>query len=98
MKLISRNQVMAACGNGALKLFDITLEVSAATPYCRRLRTANDQGFPIKAWHEHRAEIMSVEWSNLQKDTFITSSWDQTVKIVRRLLSKLVSTANSSGR
>ena len=31
-ELISRNQVMAACGNGALKLFDITLEVSARIP------------------------------------------------------------------
>ena len=25
---------------------------------------------------------MSVEWNNLQKDTFATASWDQTVKIV----------------
>ena len=26
---------------------------------------------------------MSVEWSNLLKDTFCTASWDQTVKLVR---------------
>ena len=25
---------------------------------------------------------MSVEWNNLQKDRFITASWDQTIKIV----------------
>ncbi|WRT63205.1 uncharacterized protein IL334_000108 [Kwoniella shivajii] len=58
------NQIVAACGNGAIKMFDVTLE-----------------GLPIKSWHEHSAEIMSIEWNNLQKDTFVTSSWDQTIKI-----------------
>lgn len=37
----------------------------------------------MKKWHEHSAEVMSVEWNNLQKDSFVTASWDQTVKIVR---------------
>ncbi|WVQ82879.1 hypothetical protein IAT38_005015 [Cryptococcus sp. DSM 104549] len=58
------NQVVAACGNGAIKMFDITLE-----------------GLPVQAWHEHSAEIMSIDWNNLQKDLFVTGSWDQTVKI-----------------
>ncbi|KAK8844752.1 hypothetical protein IAR55_006602 [Kwoniella newhampshirensis] len=58
------NQIVAACGNGALKMFDITLE-----------------GLPIRAWHEHSAEIMSIEWNNLQKDTFVTSSWDGAIKV-----------------
>jgi peroxin-7 len=86
--------VIAACGNGALKMFDITLEVSASASSsavvrgsCKKDpshgRVANDQGLPVRAWHEHQAEIMSVEWSNLQKDTFVTASWDQTVKVVR---------------
>ncbi|ORX35068.1 WD40-repeat-containing domain protein [Kockovaella imperatae] len=51
--------------------------------------TLND--FPIKAWHEHSAEIMSVDWSNIQKDTFASSSWDHTVKIWR--LSRVTSMA-----
>ncbi|WWD22694.1 hypothetical protein CI109_107187 [Kwoniella shandongensis] len=58
------NQIVAACGNGAIKMFDITLE-----------------GLPIKAWHEHSAEIMSIEWNNLQKDTFVTASWDGSIKV-----------------
>ncbi|WWC90196.1 uncharacterized protein L201_005129 [Kwoniella dendrophila CBS 6074] len=58
------NQIAAGCGNGAIKLFDVTLE-----------------GLPIKSWHEHLAEIMSIEWNNLQKDTFVTSSWDSTIKV-----------------
>ncbi|WVQ72258.1 hypothetical protein IAR50_001807 [Cryptococcus sp. DSM 104548] len=36
---------------------------------------------PIRSWHEHTAEIMTLEWNNLQKDVFVTASWDQTVKI-----------------
>ena len=43
---------------------------------------AQSQGLPIKAWNEHGAEIVHVEWNNLQKDTFVTASWDQTVKVV----------------
>ena len=76
-----RNQVIAACGNGSLRLFDITLEVSLAWRPLRRASLMMNQGLPVKAWHEHSAEIMSVDWNNLEKDRFATSSWDQTVKI-----------------
>ncbi|SCV67477.1 BQ2448_5088 [Microbotryum intermedium] len=41
-------------------------------------------GFPIRKWHEHAREVFSVDWNNLQKDLFCTSSWDCTVKIVCR--------------
>ncbi|KAL7420410.1 peroxisomal targeting signal 2 receptor [Cryptotrichosporon argae] len=58
------NQILAACGNGALKLFDITLT-----------------GLPVRAWHEHTAEVMSADWSNVDKSLFATGSWDGTVKI-----------------
>ncbi|WVW81269.1 hypothetical protein I302_103260 [Kwoniella bestiolae CBS 10118] len=58
------NHIVAGCGNGAIKMFDVTLE-----------------GLPIQSWHEHSAEIMSIEWNNLSKDQFITSSWDSTIKI-----------------
>ncbi|OCF60154.1 hypothetical protein L486_02834 [Kwoniella mangroviensis CBS 10435] len=58
------NHIVAGCGNGAIKMFDVTLE-----------------GLPIQSWHEHSSEIMSIEWNNLNKDQFITSSWDSTVKI-----------------
>ena len=32
----------------------------------------------MKAWHEHSAEIMSIDWNNLVKDQFVTASWDHT--------------------
>ncbi|KAJ8508915.1 hypothetical protein ONZ45_g8844 [Pleurotus djamor] len=37
---------------------------------------------PIRAWQEHTKEVFSVDWSNLKKDTFASSSWDGMVKIV----------------
>nr|ODO04138.1 hypothetical protein L204_00493 [Cryptococcus depauperatus CBS 7855] len=58
------NQVAAALGNGAVKLFDMTLK-----------------GLPIQAWHEHSAEVSSIEWNNLDKTLFCTCSWDQSIKI-----------------
>jgi len=36
---------------------------------------------PILAWHEHTREAFSVDWSNIKKDLFISSSWDGTVKL-----------------
>jgi WD40 repeat protein len=36
----------------------------------------------MRAWQEHTREVFSVDWSNLKKDTFASSSWDGTVKIV----------------
>ncbi|KAG5647864.1 hypothetical protein DXG03_007788 [Asterophora parasitica] len=38
---------------------------------------------PIRAWQEHTREVFSVDWSNIKKDTFASSSWDGTVKLVR---------------
>ena len=88
MYAYARNHVVAACGNGALKMFDITLDVRQDRGFRPWLvgsagRSTDKQGLPVRSWHEHQAEIMSVEWSNLQKDTFVTASWDQTVKVVR---------------
>lgn len=40
---------------------------------------------PIRAWQEHTREVFSVDWSNIKKDTFASSSWDGTVKLVRIL-------------
>ncbi|KAF1984446.1 WD40 repeat-like protein [Aulographum hederae CBS 113979] len=59
------NQILAACGDGSIKLFDITL----AEP------------FPIRAWSEHAREVFSVHWNLVTKDTFLSSSWDGCIKI-----------------
>lgn len=33
-------------------------------------------------YHEHKRETFSVFWNQTTKDTFVSSSWDGTVKIV----------------
>lgn len=45
---------------------------------------------PIRNWHEHSREVFSVDWNNIQKDLFATSSWDGSVKIVRFLIRNLI--------
>lgn len=57
--------MLAACGNGSIKLFDITL-----------------RGLPVQAWHEHHAEVVCADWSNIEKRMFATASWDGTAKVV----------------
>lgn len=63
---INENQLVVACGDGSLKLFDIGMKE-----------------FPIMIFHEHNREAFAVAWNPITKDTFISSSWDGTVKIVR---------------
>lgn len=40
--------------------------------------------FPVMNFHEHKRETFSVCWNPVAKDTFVSSSWDGTVKIVSR--------------
>jgi peroxin-7 len=41
---------------------------------------AHDQ-FPIAAWSEHGREVFSVHWNLVAKDTFLSSSWDNTIRV-----------------
>jgi peroxin-7 len=59
------NQLVVGCGDGAVKLFDISVPQ-----------------FPVQSWQEHKREVFSVFWNLVAKDTFASSSWDGTVKIV----------------
>jgi peroxin-7 len=68
---INERQLIVACGDGSVKLFDSGLQ----------------QGFPIMSFHEHKRETFSVAWSPVTKDTFASSSWDGTVKIASPNLS-----------
>lgn len=43
--------------------------------------TANK--FPIANWQEHNREVYAVSWNLVTKDTFASSSWDGTIKLVR---------------
>lgn len=62
---MNENQVLAATGDGSIKLFDITLDK-----------------FPVQVWSEHGREVFAVQWNLVTKDTFCSSSWDGTIKIV----------------
>ncbi|KOS17785.1 Peroxisomal targeting signal 2 receptor [Escovopsis weberi] len=61
---INENQLVVACGDGSLKLFDIGMKE-----------------FPVMIFHEHNREAFSTAWNPVSKDSFISSSWDGTVKI-----------------
>lgn len=84
---LHENQIATGSGDGSVKLWDIMLNV-------RRILSQRDQpspnlaarpqDFPIRKWHEHQREVFSVDWSNTMKELFCTSSWDGSIKIVRR--------------
>lgn len=46
-----------------------------------KLFDINVAQFPIQSWTEHAREVFSVHWNLVSKDTFLSSSWDGTVKI-----------------
>ena len=35
------------------------------------------------SWQAHSREVFAVHWNLIEKSTFVTSSWDGTVKIVQ---------------
>ena len=48
-----------------------------------KLFDLNVNDFPVKTWKEHNREVYAVSWNLVSKDTFASSSWDGTIKIVR---------------
>ncbi|TGJ82997.1 hypothetical protein E0Z10_g5768 [Xylaria hypoxylon] len=78
---INENQLLAACGDGSVKLYDV-----------------NVNEFPVMNFHEHKREAYSVAWSPVTKDTFASSSWDGTIKILIQAASKWSPTRTESIR
>ncbi|KAI9350712.1 WD40-repeat-containing domain protein [Obelidium mucronatum] len=39
------------------------------------------KNFPILNLHEHTREVFSVNWNLVKKDTFVSGSWDHTIKL-----------------
>ncbi|KAK5582461.1 hypothetical protein RB653_004046 [Dictyostelium firmibasis] len=58
--------VASSSGDGSIKIWDTQ---------------APSGGRPIKSFEEHTKEVYSVDWNLVTKDTFITGSWDQSIKI-----------------
>lgn len=59
------NHIMSACGDGSLRLFDI----SASQP------------FPLAVFKEHTKEVFSVNWNMVDKSLVCSAAWDGLVKI-----------------
>lgn len=72
---IHENQIASACGDGSIKLWDVSLNVRRLYAYL--------QDHPIRNWAEHTREVFSLDWNNIQKELFASSSWDGAVKVVR---------------
>ncbi|RHY87798.1 hypothetical protein DYB35_004165 [Aphanomyces astaci] len=59
------NQLVAACANGHLKLFDVT----------------TSDNFPIQSFAEHTNEVSGVNWGLVDRTSFVSASWDHTIKL-----------------
>ncbi|KAF7803324.1 peroxisome biogenesis protein 7 [Senna tora] len=58
--------LVAAIADGSVKLYDLALPP-----------TSN----PIRSFHEHTREVHSADYNPIRRDSFLTSSWDDTVKL-----------------
>mmetsp|Transcript_5394 Transcript_5394/g.19014 ORF Transcript_5394/g.19014 Transcript_5394/m.19014 type:complete len:126 (+) Transcript_5394:124-501(+) len=56
----NEHHLVSACGDGSLKLWDLGIAVNR----------------PLRAFHEHRREVYSVNWNVIQRDIFLSASWD----------------------
>ncbi|PPQ67865.1 hypothetical protein CVT25_010304 [Psilocybe cyanescens] len=80
---IHENQLVTASGDGSIRLWDVMLNVGAFTAKYASF-TNIFQDLPIRAWQEHTREVFSVDWSNINKDTFASASWEGTVKLLKQ--------------
>lgn len=54
--------------------------------------------YPVAMWHEHPKEVFSVNWNLVNKQNFITLSWDGTIKLWTPALKKsLITLSSGSG-
>lgn len=61
------NVIVSACGDGSVKVWDVA---------------AGPRANPLRSLHEHAHEVYATSW-NLAgaRDTFLTASWDDTIKL-----------------
>jgi len=58
--------LIAAIGDGSVKIYDTALPPPSN---------------PIRSFQEHAREVQSVDYNPTRRDSFLTSSWDDTVKL-----------------
>ncbi|KAK8970278.1 Peroxisome biogenesis protein 7 [Platanthera guangdongensis] len=57
---------VAAVADGSLKLWDAALPPSSN---------------PIRSFHEHAREVHAVDWNPVRRDSFLSASWDDSLKL-----------------
>jgi peroxin-7 len=62
----NENVLVSASGDGSIKVFDLSAP-PRANPVSNRL--------------EHAHEVASVDWNVVRKDSFLSSSWDDTIRL-----------------
>eukprot|EP00850_Spirogloea_muscicola_P009172 SM000051S17532 [mRNA] locus=s51:75285:77354:- [translate_table: standard] len=68
----------ASCGCGGAMTAGSALPLAASQVWDVALPpTAN----PIRSFEEHGHEVYSVEWNTARKDSFLSASWDDTIKL-----------------
>ncbi|OAA47705.1 peroxisome targeting signal type 2 receptor [Metarhizium rileyi] len=70
-------------GNGRVFALGLTAQglIAAGGDGSLKLFDLAVDEFPVMNFHEHKRETFSVCWNPVTKDTFVSSSWDGTVKI-----------------
>ncbi|KAL9644368.1 hypothetical protein ABK040_005826 [Willaertia magna] len=64
----NENQILSCSGDGSIKVFDIT-------------STSGGEGQPVMNFMEHSKEVYSVDYNTVNKDCFVSGSWDNTIKL-----------------
>ncbi|CAI5481690.1 unnamed protein product [Closterium sp. Yama58-4] len=62
----NENLLVSASGDGSVKIWDLALPPASN---------------PIRSFEEHIREVQSVDWNVVRRDSFLSSSWDDTIKL-----------------
>ena len=63
----SPNHFVVACGDGVLKLFDVS--------------TVAENPNPVSVMRHQQGEVYSVDWNLVSKDTFVSGCWNREIKV-----------------
>lgn len=61
------SHLLSACGDGSVRIVDLSAPPGPASV--------------LRSYQEHKAEVYSVDWNLVHKHTFVTGSWDHSLKV-----------------
>jgi len=64
----NENQIISCSGDGSIKVFDTT-------------QSQSGEGAPVMNFAEHSKEVYCVDYNTVNKDCFVSGSWDNTIKL-----------------